>query len=165
MLAEINFSYGERVDKNIAEQLRSLLQVDDAKEFYEETDDPKVVAMRSWNRHIADLEKVKKIAPEVNITVGKIFKQHSDFTAMAERFDQLAERMENLPFNQEQDFNQKVNVHVPNLGLMNVSEVEICEDFCTHALQDKLDNGWRILAICPQPDQRRPDYVLGRSKY
>lgn len=28
----------------------------------------------------------------------------------------------------------------------------------------ELDAGWRILAVCPQPDQRRPDYILGRTK-
>ena len=25
-----------------------------------------------------------------------------------------------------------------------------------------ISEGWRILAICPQPNQRRPDYIMGR---
>ena len=28
----------------------------------------------------------------------------------------------------------------------------------------RLDDGWRILAICPPNSQRRPDYILGRSR-
>lgn len=58
--------------------------------------------------------------------------------------------------------NQKVFVEVPNLGLMYINEVEVRTDLCTDELQRALNSGWRILAICPQPDQRRPDYILGR---
>jgi len=36
------------------------------------------------------------------------------------------------------------------------------ENCCTDALQTELNNGWRIIAVCVQPNQRRPDYVLGR---
>ena len=36
------------------------------------------------------------------------------------------------------------------------------EDVCTDVLQQELNNGWRIIAICVQADQRRPDYILGR---
>jgi hypothetical protein len=58
--------------------------------------------------------------------------------------------------------NQRVNVAVPGIGLLQIREVRIEDDLCTEVLQNRLDDGWRILAICPQPDQRRPDYVLGR---
>ena len=61
-------------------------------------------------------------------------------------------------------FNQKVNVTVPGLGLLLLDEVTVATDHCTEALQHKLNEGWRIVAVCPQPDQRRPDYVLGRVK-
>jgi hypothetical protein len=61
-------------------------------------------------------------------------------------------------------FNSKVQVHVAGLGLLNVTEVENHNDCCTEYLQEKLADGWRILAVCVQPDQRRPDYILGRSK-
>jgi hypothetical protein len=58
-------------------------------------------------------------------------------------------------------FNEKTNTEQPSVSLMNVDETLLMEDACTDALQENLSNGWRILAICPQP-QRRPDYVLGR---
>lgn len=60
--------------------------------------------------------------------------------------------------------NERCNVAVAGLGLLTVNEVEVHTDFCTEALQDKLNEGWRILAVCVQPDQRRPDYVLGRTR-
>jgi hypothetical protein len=63
-----------------------------------------------------------------------------------------------------QQFNDRVSVHVANNALMRVDETKVLEDCCTEDLQGWLDDGWRILAICPQPDQRRPDYILGRVK-
>lgn len=59
--------------------------------------------------------------------------------------------------------NQHVHVAVPGNQLMNIKHVEVVLDMCTDMLGRKLAEGWCILAICPQPDQRRPDYVLGRS--
>lgn len=61
-------------------------------------------------------------------------------------------------------YNSRVNVHVPNLGMLAMNEVQLEEDCCTDRLQRLLEDGWRILAICPQPDQRRPDYILGRTQ-
>lgn len=60
--------------------------------------------------------------------------------------------------------NKVVNVAVPGNQLLHIGEVKVAEDCCTDALQHDLDNGWSILAICPQPDQRRPDYILGKMK-
>jgi hypothetical protein len=59
-------------------------------------------------------------------------------------------------------FNAKVGVEQPSANLLMVNETKVAEDACTDMLQSELHNGWRILAVCPQP-QRRPDYVLGRS--
>lgn len=58
--------------------------------------------------------------------------------------------------------NTKVEVHASNSALMVYNETLLCEDYCTDRLQNELDNGWRIIACCVQPDQRRPDYILGR---
>lgn len=60
--------------------------------------------------------------------------------------------------------NQKCNVAVPGLGLLAINQVAVRENYCTEELQSELENGWHILAICVQPDQRRPDYILGRTK-
>lgn len=56
-----------------------------------------------------------------------------------------------------------VQIAIPDLGLLQIREVEVMEDACTHALQGMLDEGWRILAVCPPNAARRPDYILGRT--
>lgn len=52
-------------------------------------------------------------------------------------------------------------ISVANVGLMQIQRVEVLEDVCTWDLQAWLDKGWRILAVCPPNDARRPSYVVG----
>lgn len=56
-----------------------------------------------------------------------------------------------------------VQVSVPDIGLLEIDEVEVMQDACTDDLRRMLDDGWRIIAVCPPNGQRRPDYVMGRS--
>lgn len=62
----------------------------------------------------------------------------------------------------DNNFNSKCNVHIGGGLLVTFNELTLKEDTCTDELQRELNNGWRIMAVCIQPDQRRPDYVLGR---
>lgn len=55
------------------------------------------------------------------------------------------------------------NVSIAGVSMLHIIKVQVFVDCCTDKLQDLLTAGWRILAICVQPDQRRPDYVLGTS--
>lgn len=71
-----------------------------------------------------------------------------------ERFEALS-----LP---DASFNSKCEVHMPGQALSIYNETLLLENRCTDALQESLDSGWRIIAACPQPDARRPDYILGR---
>lgn len=57
-----------------------------------------------------------------------------------------------------------INIAIPNVGLMAINELLLVEDACTNMLQSYLDEGWRILAICPPNGVRRPDYILGRTR-
>jgi len=59
-------------------------------------------------------------------------------------------------------FNEKCNVHVGGGLIVTFNDLKLCEDACTDHLQRELNHGWRIVACCVQPDQRRPDYILGR---
>lgn len=59
---------------------------------------------------------------------------------------------------------QTVHVHIPNVGLLAVDEVELLADACTDELQRHLEEGWRILCVCPPNNARRPDYILGQTK-
>lgn len=60
--------------------------------------------------------------------------------------------------------NEKCNVIVAGVSMLHIDDVTVVTDACTEIIQNELHKGWRILAICVQPDQRRPDYVLGRAK-
>lgn len=62
----------------------------------------------------------------------------------------------------EQTYNERCEVHVPGIGLLAINRTMLLEDICTDELNTALANGWRIIAACPQPDQRRPDYILGK---
>ena len=53
-------------------------------------------------------------------------------------------------------------VHIPNQELFAIQECKVLNDCCTDELNKVISEGWRILAICPQPNQRRPDYIMGR---
>lgn len=57
-----------------------------------------------------------------------------------------------------------VQIAVPDMALMYIDEVRVVEDYCTDMLQSDLNDGWRILAICPPNAARRPDYIIGRRK-
>jgi hypothetical protein len=57
---------------------------------------------------------------------------------------------------------QVVQIHVPNFSLLNMNQVKLLEDCCTDKLQETLNEGWRILCICPPLNERRPTYILGR---
>lgn len=57
-----------------------------------------------------------------------------------------------------------VHVQVPHIGLFAVNEVYLEENCCTDRLQQRLDEGWHLLCVCPPNAARRPDYILGRTK-
>lgn len=57
-----------------------------------------------------------------------------------------------------------VQISIPHIGLLAMTEVKVCEDFCTDRLQAELDAGWRMIAVCPPNAARRPDYILGRTR-
>lgn len=57
-----------------------------------------------------------------------------------------------------------IQVAIPNILLWEIDEVRVLDDSCTDTVQSYLDDGWRILAICPPPAQRRPDYIMGRQR-
>ena len=61
-------------------------------------------------------------------------------------------------------FNRKCQQEQPSNNLLNINQTILLEDSCTDNLQMHFADGWRILAIQPQPNQRRPDYILGRNQ-
>ena len=58
---------------------------------------------------------------------------------------------------------QITNISIPSSGLFAVQTVHWLEDACTETLQEYLNDGWRIVAVCPPNDTRRPTYILGHA--
>lgn len=116
--------------------------------------------------YLADVSLLMKKFPSVEFTMKGVPKSVSNSELDVMNMMQgVAEKIEDAMsrFDKQIEFNQRCEVHVPNLGLLNVNNLAYATDYCTESLQDRLQEGYRILAVCPQPDQRRPDYILGRT--
>lgn len=118
----------------------------------------------SNDSYIVDLEKFTAEYPNLEITMKGISKAISNQDLdMIEEMNKIANKIDEAKnrFEKVVEFNQQCNVHIPNLGLLNVNKLAYATDYCTEMLQERLLQGWRLIAVCPQPDQRRPDYILG----
>jgi hypothetical protein len=158
MIASFSFGHGqldgctpERWEK-LRDAVPSLPTLNEAKD-------------RWYTSYTGDIRAVMRAGFEIQVSPAK-----SDANALLCIEERLAELVEKIgalpkvPTIENQSFNSRCSVHVPGLGLLLIDEVMVRTDYCTEKLQEDLEDGWRVLAICPQPDQRRPDYVLGRQK-
>ncbi len=69
--------------------------------------------------------------------------------------------LKNLNPNSAAIVREAVHIHLPNDNLIAMRQVIVLENECTETVDDWLNKGWRMLAILPQPNHRRPDYILG----
>lgn len=97
-------------------------------------------------------KSIKSEEPTVN-NINTILQTIED---KAEKLNHLIDKIK------DNTFNSKTNVHVGGGLITTYNDLLLKEDICTDVLQTELNNGWRIIAVCIQPDQRRPDYILGR---
>lgn len=84
---------------------------------------------------------------------------HQRFLEIANRLERL---LTQLPMSDNKDYNEKCEVHMPGMALATYNQTLLLENSCIDELQHHLVEGWRIIAACPQPSQRRPDFILGR---
>jgi len=130
----------------------------------EEEMEPDKFYLDSTKEYVTDATAFLVSFPELETRVKPIKLPAQTLDDMSNKLEIMANKIENIlgAFDKDMQFNSKCEVHVPNLGLLNINNLAYANDYCTERLQGKLNEGWRILAICPQPNQRRPDYVLGR---
>jgi len=114
-----------------------------------------------WEHHVADIDSVLQHVD--NIEIIKPIRKVSTYEGVLDMADKVINKLYNLEKMNEQLFNKKVEVHCPGDALLNIEEVDALLSACTETVQARLNEGWRILAVCPQPDQRRPDYIMGRE--
>jgi hypothetical protein len=160
------FDYGTKLEPEVADRLAGVL--DKPVEFNPPDASYDPGALKTHVEYEGDLEQVLGIlgrsasikvhgmgapAPlqDLRVAVEALMRRMDAFTSAPARAT-------------EEYVNTKVDVHVPGNALLEVDEILVHLDLCTEALQDELEKGWRIVAVCPQPNQRRPDYVLGRRK-
>lgn len=116
------------------------------------------------HEYSGNLKDIAKVAPRV-LRYIKLLEVDTAMTIwqhITEKLSEIEAKIGGVG-DSSRAFNERVNVHVPGLGLLLINEALVEHDACTERLNDMLQQGWRILAVCPQPDQRRPDYVMGRS--
>lgn len=111
---------------------------------------------KSFSSRSVDLSLIAAIPDFPEFKVEELKEGSSALIALLNRLEQKLDGSALL--------NQRCNVHIGGNPLFLVDEVIFETDLCTQELQKILEEGWRILAICVQPDQRRPDYILGRTK-
>jgi hypothetical protein len=99
------------------------------------------------------------VSSSIRVSEDTLMRAAEVINAAAEKVARFASSVPDVTNNM---FNEKVEVYTPGMGLMLFNRVMLLQDMCSDALQTELDNGWRIIAACPQPDQRRPDYIMGR---
>jgi hypothetical protein len=164
MIARIKFndSYKIAADAERLAQLREIvpiIPVPDEKDVYR------------WDVHKVLEDVMIDMIDQAPLLIAAGF----EFTVKAFKSNYFTEIKENVArFERELKFvkaklydpatNVVAQVHMPNGFLHEVNEVKVFNDYCTEQLQLELKDGWRILAVCPSIEQRRPDYVLGRVK-
>jgi len=124
-----------------------------------------LVKLETYQEYIIELTSFLMKFPNLKIKLrGTMQTNDTQLSNMMDFMNSAVEKFNNAlaSFNEKVEFNQRCDVHIGNLGLLNINQLAYTTDKCTEELQNILDEGWRILAVCPQPDQRRPDYVLGR---
>jgi hypothetical protein len=127
--------------------------------------DTNVVKLNNSKEYLAEVEAFIQKYPSIKIKIrGMVQLSSQTYVNMINQMQDIQDKFNRAisGFNEKVEFNQKCNVHIGNLGLLNINQLGYAVDKCTEELQEIINKGWRILAVCPQPDQRRPDYVLGR---
>lgn len=122
------------------------------------------IMLKKNKDYLVDLEKFMNEFPNITINIKGVPKSLSvTGLGMMDELQKIVSKIKQAvdKFDKNVQFNSECNVHVPNLGLLAINKLAYATDYCTEELQQLLDRGYRILAVCPQPDQRRPDYILG----
>lgn len=122
------------------------------------------ILLKKNKDYLVDLEKFMYEFPNITINIKGVPKSLSaSGLGMIDELQKIVSKIEHTveEFDKSVQFNQECNVHVPNLGLLAINQLAYATDYCTEELQELLDRGYRIIAVCPQPNQRRPDYILG----
>lgn len=123
----------------------------------------KVAIKADWSTVSVDIIELLQACPRVRFSVQRrVSNAGTQDGTNSEIITRLLDLTDKYTKAQEL-FNEKCNVHVGGNELMKIRRLEVFNDACTEMIDTKLDEGWQIVAVCVQANQRRPDYVLGMT--
>ena len=127
----------------------------------EHTEEAKLAWYSNGFSHIfyIDLDKLYGTAIWDYIEFVEVLNMESELGELI--METQADRLKKLEREPRSVVNELCNVSVGGSAI-DITQVQVLTDLCTEELQRQLNDGWRIVAVCVQPDQRRPDYVLGK---
>lgn len=134
---------------------------------YHRVDKPESYVLLSQEEQLVDLVEFapKAIGIEYKI-IRTIVPKEPDIQNMQIMLDKVQTKINHFQAQVDafsnKTFNQRVDVHMAGGMLGMYNDLLLKEDCCTDELQCHINDGWRMIAVCVQPDQRRPDYILGR---
>lgn len=154
--------------RNDSEKLRLFLLEHTAfKEFYMTMSAEKYIDF-DFENHQHQLHSIHdrfEVDVDYDFSMSDVNEQfESSHALLLKMLDKQSETMSRIGENMTtgQHFNNKCEAPVPDAFLFKVNQTMLVADACSDYLQQQIKDGWRILTICPQPNQRRPDYILGR---
>jgi len=148
--------------KNMAKEEQKKFRERKLEEYMDAFNEGRAVEVNSPERRFpVDLNLFANDCSFVRFTVtGKtqvsVSVNIEDLNEVIEKFEELVNK---IP---ETTFDTKADVHIGRSLLMTVNDLLLLEDCGTDIVQENLNNGWRIISCCVQPDGRRPDYIMGR---
>lgn len=159
MTMDTSYAFEDEVTSIEGTSKYNVIATDKVIESYYVCEHPteEYIAVDNDQEVIIDIDEVAKLDRTVKYSVENIISFNSVVA------DEIANKI-NLRQNVEQSFNAKCNVMVPGFELLSIKTVVVRENCCTEIINDMLANNWKIVAVCPQADQRRPDYVMGRTE-
>lgn len=125
---------------------------------------PKKVELEYGEReHILTLEQYESCYSYC--TIKQILDLNTEAQIHAIDLDKLASKIADSVLGSHGDklFNNRLEIHQPDMPLFTYNRFIHLDDCCTDILQEHyINKGYRVVACIPQPDQRRPDYILGK---
>lgn len=119
------------------------------------------VCLDHYKEYVCDMELMTEEFPNLKYMFRPI-RRATASTVFQETSAKAVKQLVETQAHESIYYNERVEVHMPGQALSMYNEVLLMSDACSDELQTSLAKGWRIIAACPQPDQRRPDYILGR---
>jgi hypothetical protein len=144
------------------EEAKKVDEKGKSKELVYKTD---IVQIGSDKEYLCDMDYFLTKHPDIKIKLRGMPKSiEQNYNSIVQEIVAIQNKFEDAlaKFDKQVQFNELVNVHVGGFALMSVNQVGFGSDMCTERVQDILNNGWRMLAVCVQPDGRRPDYIFGK---